>query len=347
MTNQASLIQLLAHVRQICEDKGLAESTITKKLFLLRLVLDYVEDVTEKELHRFFKTCQTRQGKLLSPHTRNAVRIELKWLYRHMLRQEPPPELTEVLRKESAPSRGKTVASEELQNLLAFAPSALFALAYQLLYDSGLRPHELLSLTPEHISFPCPDLALMQLPETNPKTPSGRNKTGSRSVLVQGPSVVDLRHLVQKHVAIGENYVFLFPFAHKTLSTIFCRMKKNYQASQQASPLFQRSPTDQLESSPRSSDTFTGRLYDLRHSAATRWAAAGMPDFLLKQTMGWSQASRMPNVYIHLTGLDLANWALKQRGLSPSSAASASSPKTQDTSTGPRPSALFNQLFKK
>jgi hypothetical protein len=62
LTNQVSLIQLLAQLHQICEDKGSAEFTITKKLFLLRLVLDYVEDLTEKELQRFFKTYQTSQA---------------------------------------------------------------------------------------------------------------------------------------------------------------------------------------------------------------------------------------------------------------------------------------------
>lgn len=347
MKKTHALVQLLGRVQTVGRDKGLVESTLAKKVYLLRLVLEFIDELTVKELQRFFKEGKTHKGKPYNPHTRNGVRIELKWLFRHVFHQELPRELEGVLQKEHAPARGKKISEEDFNNLLSYAPSRLLAVAYQLIYDSGMRPHELLSLTSEAVSFPSPEVALIQLPDNNPKTPSGRNKTGGRPILVQGVSVEGLRQLVQQHQDSGRQSDLLFPFAHRSLSSIFCRMKQAYHQALQ-SQQSDNHPQGELPASSELEPTM-GRLYDLRHTAATRLAATGLPDSLLRRTMGWNQASRMPNVYIHLEVSDLLRWHLNQ--VSESSMSTECAPnwlnsQESDISGPSNAKTLLDQIFK-
>jgi integrase len=46
---------------------------------------------------------------------------------------------------------------------------------------------------------------------------------------------------------------------------------------------------------------FTGRLYDLRHTAITTLYLHALPDQVIRKIFGWTPSSRMPDIYVHVT----------------------------------------------
>ncbi len=345
---------ILTAVARTARQCQLAESTIRKKLVLLRLTLSHLPSLTAEGLNHFFQHYRTRKGTPLRPNTRNAIRKELAWLFRHVLKVDLPPSLQQALQCEPETTPGTTIRPQELEELLKYAPNQAFYLAFKLIHAAGLRPHEVLSLTPEGIEFSSPDIAIIHLPEKNPKVPSGKNKTGRRPVLVLGETARLLqeylrsRHWLAATAPSSSNIPdatnhdrFLFPFAHHTLSTVFCRMKRQHDrewhhrhhASSHQGPRTPQHSSQPSEGSNTSSPTPDSpsavsptrtsaaassplrsiRLYDLRHSAATTLAIIGLPDQLLRRTLGWSPDSAMPATYIHVTASDLVSWGRQHR----------------------------------
>lgn len=323
------VIEILAQVRQMAEHEGLVESTRNKKCCLLKKLLLAVPDLSKKSLEHFFKTATKRTGQPLSPHTRNTIRSELKWYFTHVCQQSLPDDWQPLLKKEPTHSPGKTVPLEALEALLDYAPSETVRMACRLLYQSGLRPHELLSLKVKHLEFHNPHVAIIDLPAENPKVPSGRNKTGARPILLNGSIVAELQQYLSRCQLTTED--FLFPFAHRSLSTIFSRMKQRYLADQPPtpstpSPLPSVAP-DSTQAPPDYRQFWqTTRLYDLRHTYATTLTAQGASEYFLRLCMGWSPSSQMPQVYVHLDKTHLLDWWYRRSLSSSRSTPSASPP---------------------
>ncbi|MHA1129638.1 MAG: hypothetical protein ACTSQI_18630 [Candidatus Helarchaeota archaeon] len=126
--------------------------------------------------------------------------------------------------------------------------------------------------------------ALMNLPETNPKTASGRNKTGARQIIFiqNAHRLLELARKVE-HQKGKEARLFLWALG--TLPVIFCRMKKR-----------------QVEAAAREgwNKLYSGRLYDLRHAAITEMYLNGFIDQEVRAMVGWTPSSKMPNVYVHV-----------------------------------------------
>jgi len=73
------------------------------------------------------------------------------------------------------------VEEDDFYRLLSYAPSETYELAYLLIYETGIQPHELLSITTQEVEERSNGLVLVKIPEENPATPSKKNKTGSRT----------------------------------------------------------------------------------------------------------------------------------------------------------------------
>jgi len=220
----------------------------------------------------------------LGPHGRNNYITTLKWYFSRSTVAKLSPADLKSLKKERVPLKDRDIDEEALEHLLQFSPTPLHDLAFRLVRERGIRPHELLSLRACDVSETKEGWALVDLPETNPATSSGRNKTGARRIIFiqNAQRLLQLAHKVENQ--IGRD-VRLFPWALSTLPVTFCRMKK-----MQAEVAAQEG-WDKL---------YTGRLYDLRHAAITDMYLQGFIDQEVRALVGWSPASRMPNVYVHV-----------------------------------------------
>ncbi|RMH14573.1 MAG: hypothetical protein D6698_12535 [Gammaproteobacteria bacterium] len=236
---------------------------------MLQLVFSNIGSFTPAALVHFFENYPGTSGRGLSPSTKNTIRAELKWLIRHVLRTEIPGELKKVLTKERVHSAGSAVTEDEFSTVLSSVSRPRFRLEF--LHHTGMRPHELLSLRHKCLAL-SGNICVESVPELNPLVPSGRNKTGSRTVVIPRELGMMLQELE------GDP---LFPWSHKTLSTMFCKLKSELR---------------------RRGIPVKWRLYDLRHSRATELARRGMPEALLRHHMGWSRSSRMFDTYIHISG---------------------------------------------
>ncbi|MFX0061471.1 MAG: tyrosine-type recombinase/integrase [Candidatus Hermodarchaeota archaeon] len=290
-TKTQAVLQVLQDVERVTQRQGLTLSTIKKKQRILGKVLRNLPQLTPAALNKFLQTYRTaRKGQELQASTKNSIRAEVRWLLTHVQPQAWTPDFQTVLQRERVQIPGRKISPKDFDQLLMFAPTSTHALAYQLIWGGGFRPHELLSLTSDHVDFLTEDQAIISVPTLNPKVSSKKNKTGHRSIYLEGEVVEELAvHLRQSNQA-GEPY--LFPWSTGTLSTTFCRMKHQYNEWARANHV----------------PPFEGRLYDLRHSVATRLASEGMPEYLLRKIMGWSPSSTMPSVYLHLDEQDLIQW---------------------------------------
>lgn len=158
-------------------------------------------------------------------------------------------------------------------------------LAFRLIRECGFRPHELLSIKISDVSETDEGWALIELPENNPETSSGRNKTGSRRIICVN-NAQRLLDTVEKSTENEDQGDRLFPWSLGTLSVIFCRMKKKQK---------------KLAAREGWAKLYSGRLYDLRHASITEMYLAGYKDQEIRAMVGWTPASRMPNVYVHVT----------------------------------------------
>jgi integrase len=231
------------------------------------------------------------QNKPLGPHGRNNYISALKWYFSRSKIITVDQEILNALKKEPVKSKDRSFDEEALEHLLQFSPSTLHELAFRLIRECGFRPHELLSIKISDVSETDEGWALIELPENNPKTSSGRNKTGSRSIIC----VDNARRLLDSVENGTENRDSgdrLFPWSMGTLSVIFCRMKKKQER------IAAREGWQKL---------YRGRLYDLRHAAITEMYLAGYKDQEIRALVGWTPSSRMPNVYVHVTERHLLN----------------------------------------
>ncbi|MHA1855071.1 MAG: hypothetical protein ACTSYY_03425 [Promethearchaeota archaeon] len=197
-------------------------------------MLQNLDDLELETIRTWLTTyISPRTGRKLGPHGQNAYIIELKWF---MKRTEIPclqrviDPIIQRLRRNSTKSPGRCIDPMIFERLLQFSPSATYDLAFRLIYECGLRPHELLSICVKDISITTisdeKQAVLIDLPDLNPVTPSGKNKTGGRPILV-----IQNFHLLWEYVqSIKEQNGLesrLFPWAHKTLSVTYSRMKNS------------------------------------------------------------------------------------------------------------------------
>lgn len=228
-----------------------------------------------------------RTGSTLGPHGKNNYVIAVKWILKRSKLVSLPPKDMAKLKRFKAENKGRHVDEDAFYKILSYAPSDNHELAYLLMYETGIRPHEILSLTTEHIEERTDDLVLVKIPDMNPETPSGRNKTGGRTIVVRenAKQFLGLWKKIKEANSNGSQARDrrIFPFKHGALSVAFTRMKQK-----------------QAKESTDSECNFKGRLYDLRHSAITNFYLKGLTDQEVRKLVGWTPSSRMPDIYVHV-----------------------------------------------
>ena len=168
------------------------------------------------------------------------------------------------------------ITGDELKSILKLCNPRDTAIIH-LLYEAGLRPHELINLKKSDVEF-IKEGARINVPEGS--------KTGSRALLVID-SAPALANWVRNHPIRGDEPV-LFPAMHGKKYKIFTieglnKLVKN--------------------ATKRAGITRRVKTYLFRHTAATRLANI-LTDAQMKAYFGWEQNSDMAQVYIHTSGIN-------------------------------------------
>lgn len=178
---------LLEEAEQICLRERLAPSTVTDRLSALAQLLRNTHTVDAEAINEWLRSyINPRTQKSLGPHGKNRYLLALKWLLNRTAIIPDGKILARHLKREKCPeSPGKALAEDEIETILQYAPDSHHELAFRLMIECGLRPHEVLSIRVKDIqlsvtqvpaektSFPW---GVVHLPAENPVTPSKKTR---------------------------------------------------------------------------------------------------------------------------------------------------------------------------
>lgn len=223
-----------------------------------------------------------------------AYQVTFKRFYKWLLgNNESYPDCVKWIKIKS-PHRSKqkkpesVISESELQNLLDACLNARDRALISLLYDSGCRIGELLSMNVIDLAFDQYGAKI---------TVSG--KTGVRVVRIVGDSTIYLREWLKNH-----------PDRDNAKAPLFTRLDGEIRERmdyEQVHALFRKV-------SKRSD--INRRIYPhlFRHTRATL-LSMNLKEPLLEKTMGWVYGSRMSQVYVHLSDSDVDNAVLRSHGI--------------------------------
>ncbi|MBD3230825.1 MAG: hypothetical protein GF329_21790 [Candidatus Lokiarchaeota archaeon] len=211
--NTEVILVILKETQSLCKKAGLAESTIRKKLRTLNRILKGINKFSVQEIENWLDSYRYgRENKPLGPHGRNNYISAIKWYLCRSKMVKIDQGILASLKKEPFKPKDRSFDEEALEHVLQFSPSTLHELAFRLIRECGFRPHELLSITVSDISETREGWALIELPDTNPETSSGRNKTGSRSIICVR-NAQRLLNLVKKYRETRNDKKRIFPWS--------------------------------------------------------------------------------------------------------------------------------------
>lgn len=182
------------------------------------------------------------------------------------------------------------LTDSEMELILKNAMNPRDKALFSLLYDSGCRVGEILTLRIRDLKFDEYG-ALIHV----------TGKTGERNVRIVGNSIAYLREWIRAH-PLGDPDSWLFVGIN-------------------GDKLGQPLDYDTMRSALRKSCRRAGikkRIHPhlFRHSAATRLAGV-LSESVLKKTMGWSGGSRMAATYVHLNDTETDRAVLEAHGIAP------------------------------
>jgi len=192
---------------------------------------------------------------------------------------------------------------EEFQELLSVCRNQRDRALVQLMYERGFRPHELTCMKIGDVVTTEYGVRLMVPANT---------KTGARPLpLVQ--SAPDLKLWINQHPMKDDPKAPLFiqvngkgcsALSYDSLRSIFRRLVKRAKLKRHV------------------------WMYLIRHTSLTRAARRKMPTATMEKAAGWVHGSRMPAVYVHLSGAETEEDILEAEGVK-MTAATKEPPKIQ------------------
>ncbi len=259
--------------------------------------LDPSQDDVKDFMDRFQKRLVKWGGGKEHLPTDNAIQayqVTFKRFYKWLLGDnETYPDCVKWI-KIKTPHRSKqkkpesVISESELQKLLNACLNPRDKALISLLYDSGCRIGELLSMNIIDLAFDQYGAKI---------TVSG--KTGVRVVRIVGDSTIYLREWLKNH-----------PDRDNAKAPLFTRLDgqiKERMDYEQVHALFRKV-------SKRAD--IKRRIYPhlFRHTRATL-LSMNLKEPLLEKTMGWVYGSRMSQVYVHLSDSDVDNAVLRSHGI--------------------------------
>jgi integrase len=283
------------------------------------------QDMTKEDILAYLNKLRKPQdqgnGWINSYNNRQMVFLKFfKWLYNQnepdLTKRVTPPCMLGVKRltkREKTAYKPSDIWDErDVSVFLKYCPNKRDRCYYAMAFDMSARPHEILSLRIKDIKF-CVTDNNKQYVEV--KIPDG--KTGSR-VTVLIDSIPYLKEWLLEHPHSSNPNVYIFIIkngARLTYDGLASRSKyyeKNYYPS-----LLSNTSSIQVEERDKSIIknlvTKPWNLYVWRHSALTK-KSQFLTEANLRSHAGWTPSSKMPQVYVHLSG-ESNNAILEKKGI--------------------------------
>jgi integrase len=233
-------------------------------------------------------------GKRYSENTVEDYKIAVKRFYRWLLADDGDiPDVVKWIKKKRSINRNvkpdNMITEDEMAGILEACRNPRDRALFSLLYDSGCRVGEVMSLKLRDMEFDDYGLIL-----------SVTGKTGFRKVRVIGNSVAYMREWQNAH-----------PHRDNDAAWLFCGLTENNMNDPMS--------YDDLHATLRKilkRAGITRRIYPhlFRHTRATILASR-VTEAPLEAQMGWVHGSRMTQTYVHLSGRDQDNAILKAYGI--------------------------------
>ncbi len=272
-----------------CKSNGLQPATIVKDLAALIHISRFLNKPFEKaDLDDIAKVAARIEEQKWSHSTRRNTKIALKKFYKQLRGTEEYPEEVRWIRaprKSTENNLPDILTEEEVLKLVKVANNPRDKALVFALYESGCRVGEFLPLRIKNLHF-----------DENGVSINVTGKTGPRRILLlaSAPLIAQwfdnhpLKEDGEAYLWIAKNNRLLgYAGVNKILNTLATKagVKK--------------------------------RIYPhlFRHSRITHLAKR-LTESQLKQLFGWTQASSMAAIYVHLSGRDVDNALLELHGLS-------------------------------
>jgi integrase/ribosomal protein L40E len=275
-----SRLHYIKHLRGTAAFLGKPFMEATKE-DLVRLFSEYAKGRTTKSVNNAKIACKRFYKWLYGMEEKGEYPEVVKWIKPKPLRNLIEPEML--------------ITPDEMKALLKACTCQRDRALLMVCYEVGPRPHELLSMRVGDLR-PTDYGCMITLPDS---------KTQKRRIPVID-SAPDLMLWLEQHPlrdnAEAPLWVFLHdktrwggkdsPISYDGFKGVFRRIKKRAGIKRKMWP------------------------YLFRHSALTSLSKE-IPEGSLRKAAGWVADSRMPGVYLHLSGADVEEARLKSRGLLP------------------------------
>jgi site-specific recombinase XerD len=254
------------------------------------------------------------------------LRSSLKILYRWLLlgkvnrpkREDRYPELVDWIEVGIAKGRKITdkdiISPDEFKRMLDVTTGMRDRAILSLLYETGMRLGELMSLKLEDVHF---DNDRTYLHIT-------RSKTEPRTIYIFD-SVADLKGWMSTHPYKNDPGAYLF---ERLIQLPRKKGEKEIKLKKSERPISYQSVLEKIKRIAKKAG-INRRVWChlLRHSAATADSRRDMPLDLMQMKYGWSHDSRMPYRYMHKNPDDLRRWEEAKRGVGDEKPHDAQEPK--------------------
>ena len=256
---------------------------------LARLLDKDFEDVTADDLRRVLHEIEEQE---LAEASKTEFRKTIKVFYRWLNGGERYPECVEWIKTTEKRSNNKLpeelLTEEEVKRMISSAWSPRDRAIISLLWESGCRVGELLTMRIKNVSF-----------EENLTRIAIHGKTGARRVPLLD-STPYLAEWLENHSLKEDSNAFLWV----GIGTVGRGQYLKYPALRKMLVQVAKKANVKKKVNP----------HNFRHSRAT-FLANHLTEAQMNQYLGWVRGSDMPATYVHLSGRDVDDAILKMRGL--------------------------------
>jgi integrase len=257
---------------------------LTSLRYVLKNTRFDFSEATEEDIEIFLNTLETwacehgrNKGNPLSPFTKNTIKMQFKSFLQFIGKGD----IAEIIRCKNLKGTKlpeDILTKDEVLEIISHAGSLRDKALFGLLYESGCRAGEILSMKVKNIDFLNNGGCAVTFP---------KGKTGPRRVLIFNFASY-LRQWIEAHPLKDIPEAPLWPtddYRHAPLSDVGFRYLLR-------------------ETVARTNINKRVWLHGFRHSRATH-LSEHFTEQQMKQYLGWSPGSDMPAVYCHLSGKDI------------------------------------------
>ena len=291
--------------KEDCISEGLTIPRIEKLVSTIRelgLMLKIpFRSVTKEDIKGLVRGVETREK--WSEWTKHDYKAILKKFYKWLRNSENhPPEVSWIkcsFKNKNHRLPEEILTQEEIKRMVEVSDNPRDKALLLVLYDSGCRIGELVSLRIKHVQFDEYGSVLLV-----------NGKTGSRRVRLIASAPV-LSNWIEQHPfkEESESSLWLTKFNRMNRTMKKVKSRPNYY------PLDYAGIRRLLKIlAKRAGVKKRVNPHSFRHARATH-LANNLTEAQMKEYFGWTQGSEMASIYVHLSGRDVDNALLKMHGL--------------------------------